>query len=153
MTLELVPGSAELLRLATPRPDYIGDDGGRPTWKVLEPSSNEKSKQPIRVSVWDWERTTLDQALAFRGKADCIPLALRCADVHGLAARTGVPTPVVYDPMPGNRASLPGASGHAGIENLDRKSQSGETRPQWQHRLQLLADLLRPVSLEPKLNP
>jgi hypothetical protein len=138
---EPLPGTTNVLRLPRPPPEFQ-PDSWRPTDKQFEPSNADKeyantSGKPVRVSVWDEELTTVEQASAFRaGETLCLRLrvqvVLDTASEHG-----GDAVRVVYDPLPAVESEKPGAEGHAGIEGLERGS---KPRKAWRVLLQAIAD-------------
>ncbi|HEY3354993.1 MAG TPA: hypothetical protein VGQ83_17195 [Polyangia bacterium] len=66
--------------------------------------------------MFDRELTTLDQAIAIRGRP-CVAFGLRVSEIKSIALLGEPPTRlrVWPDPIP----SRPGGEGHAGVEGLD----------------------------------
>ncbi|EKD93557.1 MAG: hypothetical protein ACD_28C00116G0001 [uncultured bacterium] len=118
-----------ILRLVKNIPQFVPN--GRPpvNGEAFQPSSEdiqdaETTHEPVRVSVWDLEFTTLCQARGFRGAGEFWPMRLRVSDVHEVKSMFGLTRmDVVSDPLDDSRA---GALGHCGIEGLDRLP--GESR-------------------------
>lgn len=138
---------ARVLRLPKPPPDFTPDNW-RPSWQVLDPSTTDKEHaiahgKPVRVSVWDHGRTTVEQARAFRN-GPAIVLGLQVQDVIDVAESTNRPMRVVYDPLDPPASTLPGANGHAGIEGLERAD--GEPKNDRRARLAELADRMELVA-------
>jgi hypothetical protein len=115
----------DLLRLLVPKPDYVGDDLGTTTFLAFRPTdADKKSAQehghPVRVTTWDLGRTTLPEAIAFRGRQDCRPFVLSGQDVVDVGSRFSIQTlRAVYDPLDIPAANMPGPNGHVGIEGLE----------------------------------
>ncbi|MCZ7681549.1 MAG: hypothetical protein M5U28_23230 [Sandaracinaceae bacterium] len=124
-----VPGHHAVLRLPRPPPDFA-PAYYRPTARDVRPSDGDKhdAKErgvPVRVSVWDEERTSARQAADFRSVRPLLVLRALGSEV----ASVGETIRIVYDPLGGADASRPGAEGHAGIEGLDRPD--GHPRAAW----------------------
>ena len=60
-----VPNDRTVLRLPKPCPEFT-PDGYAPTIDDVTPSTMDKARNPIRVSVWDSILTTIAEARAFR---------------------------------------------------------------------------------------
>lgn len=139
-----LPRDATVLRLVRPIPEFIA--ASSPEWKAFEPSSADKSDaeesgQPVRVSVWDVKRTTLEQAIQFRGKTDVLAFTLDVSDFQDLEGRLEHhEMRIVRDPL---SSDCGGANGHCGIEGLCRAS--NENKTQWKTRLRAVAKLSRPA--------
>jgi hypothetical protein len=138
---EPLPVATHVLRLPRPPKDFNADKWA-PDWEVLKPSTGdekdaEQRGKPVRVSVWDGHRTTINQARAFRAGATIV-LRLEVREVLEVAEATRHELCVVYDPLKPPDDDHPGADGHAGIEGLRRAQM--EPRPEWKARLQRLAD-------------
>ena len=126
-----VPTESSLLRLPKPPPDF-SPDGWRPPGTLFQPSTTEKrlaetQQKPVRVSVWDEGRTTVEQALSFR-PGSVLVLRLPVVDLLAVGQRWERPIRVVYDPLEPPESDRPGVDGHAGIEGLERASLP---RPRW----------------------
>lgn len=144
MSDAVLPTGTRILRLVTPKPDFIGENGEAATYLALRPSSEDEKNVPVRVSVWDMQRTTLPQAEAFRGRSDCVPYSMFVSDVMAVgSAAKCARMRVVYDPLPEPECKRPGADGHAGIEGLDRAESTGEKKAEWKNRLTQLAKRLQ----------
>jgi hypothetical protein len=129
------------LRLPKPPPDF-SPDNWKTDWETFNPSgADEKhaaaSGRAVRVSVWEQERTTPEQARAFRATASIV-LRVAVAAVVQTSEMTQRPLDVVYEPLEAPDGDLPGADGHAGIEGLKRAA--GEQKTKWKAALQALAD-------------
>ena len=129
---EELSGTASCLRVL--RQDFrtFFDAGtGLPNHKSFEPSSADKKRKPIRVSVFDEERTTCAEAVAIRRK-----VAVRSSRyvVYGFAVADAVAAGQAYDVnvrvvrdlkhLDTEVAELPGADGHCGIEGLEDEAAS-----------------------------
>lgn len=140
----------ELLRLLAPIPMFFGDDSGRPTYRAFCPTdcdteSAQKRGHSVRVTVWDLQRTTLLQAMAFRDRQDCRAFVLHAGDIIDVGKKFSIPTlRAVYDPLDVPAANMPGADGHVGIEGLERGAVTNETKVEWKARLHALARRLSP---------
>lgn len=135
-----VPDQHPLLRLPKPPRDFVADEY-RPSSAVFEPSSEEKASAPVRVSVWDAERTSPSEAAEFRSER---PLLVLRADAAAKVVAAGERIRVVYDPLTdADAAALPGADGHAGIEGLERIA--GQPKVEWRAKLERVAAAFRLV--------
>lgn len=138
-THELLPHKI-VLRLVSLKDQFIPRGAILPTWEAFNPSSEDKEEArrrgcDPRVSVWDSELTTVEQAQAFRRDTECKPYWLRVEDIHAVGAFAAVRRlRVVADPLPEEK---PGAAGHCGIEGLHRKD--GESKKDWKTLLDKLA--------------
>src|SRR5882724_301464 len=119
---EELDASARVLRLV-PRTNAFLPEGARfPTLEAFTPSSDEehdalRTHKPVRVSVWDRSRTSIDQAVRLRGRRDVVPFELPVWKVVEVRQRLNVPQlKVVRDPDP--TLEGPGADGHCGIEGI-----------------------------------
>ena len=110
---------------------------------AIQPNSEDERDAasrgiPVRVSVWDRDRTTTAQAVAFRRTLK--PVRAYSLPVQGVIAvreQTGnVRLRIVEDPLEDLR-DKPGGDGHCGIEGLDR--QAGQPRPMWKDMLDELS--------------
>jgi hypothetical protein len=119
----------DILRLVRKIAQFVPD--GRPplNGEAFAPTTDDEAEakrhsQPIRVSVWDIQLTTIEQAKAFRTSELLLAFILTVQDVNDVRQIFHLPRlKVVADPLNDPR---PGAIGHCGIEGLDR--QSGEGR-------------------------
>jgi hypothetical protein len=155
--VELAAG-ATTLRLVPNEARFIPDGARFPNSIAIQPSTEDErdAKQrsiPVRVSVWDRDRTTTAQAVAFRRTSR--PLRAYFLAVHGVIAvrlRTGNSRlRVIEDPLEELRDKL-GGDGHCGIEGLDR--QAGQPRVAWKDMLDDLArqctEVFDPVLSNPR---
>lgn len=139
--------TAHVLRLPRPPRDFDADNSVA-DWHWFEPSTGDKAHaeergKPVRVSVWDSERTTVEEARAFRS-AITIVLRLGVQDVLDVAEASGHPMIVVYDPLDPPDDTRAGADGHAGIEGLLRAP--GQPKTAWRNRLEALATRARLIA-------
>ena len=141
--MNLAPG-AQLLRLVRPKPDFVGDDDGRPRHKVFEPSSDDRESAksrglPIRVSVWDLTRISVRGAReAMSDDGERVGFTLTSDDVKAVSEKLACPRlRAVDDPIHGT------PEGHSGIEGLDREQ--NEPRLTCETRLRELAQKLKPL--------
>jgi hypothetical protein len=128
----------KLLRFVSPKPDFIGDDG-KPTWRALEPSSEDKLEIPVRVSVWNLELCAAGDARAAWSRSNYAEFTLLVGDV--LAARdhwSMSAVRVVEDPLVGG---TPADRAHCGIEGLGKQPGEGKS---YGARLSFLTSRLRP---------
>lgn len=119
-TTSTAGGDRTLLRLLKPIPLFVGDDN-RLGWRAFRPTKTDLTVSPVRVSVWDTKRTTLAQALAFRGSAVPAPQPWHVqetaiAEIAQAEAWPGLR--VVDDPQ--KELEGAGADGHCGIEGLEQ---------------------------------
>ena len=133
---EPLAANVNLLRLPKPPPDFVPNEW-QPDWSILNPSTGDKEharlhKKPVRVSVWDDARTTIEQARGFRA-GPTIVLRFSVQVILDVASATGCSMHVVYDPLEPPHDEQPGADGHAGIEGLERGPE--ENKPKWKERL------------------
>lgn len=98
------------------------------------PSTREKEDADKRgstplLSVFDEERTTLDQAKNIYGSPnDSIGFGLSVKEIRKIRIPgKNSSLRVIRDPLPTEMAELPGASGHCGIEGLHRPAGSRKT--------------------------
>lgn len=146
----------DVYRVIEPRPIHLPDGAKYPTWDAFNPSSKDKSRIPVRVSVWDSAKTPAARAVEFRmlayegdkalAKSEFQAYELKVSTVSAVgAAHDNERMRVVYDPtgVPETIAHLPGADGHSGIEGLDRSAKT--PRPKWKDMLRALADHCKPV--------
>jgi hypothetical protein len=142
--------SAPVLRLLRPIPDFIPESGPSAlNWMAFNPSNEDRkaaneSGNPVRVSVFDWTKTTIAQARAFRSGVPCKPFELHQTQFAKFRDKwSKSPARIVFDELDDPHRSLPGADGHCGIEGLVRAD--AEKKPDWKARLQDLADRCRGV--------
>lgn len=142
---ELAAGK-RILRLVKDIPRFIPPGYSLPTGDAFEPSTDDKEEarkraQPVRVSVWDLELTTVEQAKAFRASEQLLAFDLMVQDVIDVRQLFNCHRlRVVADPFD---VSQPGAYGHCGIEGLDR--QKGEDRKTYRATLDELAKRAKPI--------
>lgn len=128
--LQRVAREATVLRL---RPQRAAFPEQPPVsqWDDFDPSTDEKEDaertgDPVLVSVWNEEQTSLEQARALYGRPTAIAFRLKVADLEDVEVPAGKPPvtvltdPYVDDPRPG-------AVGHCGITGLEHRK--GEPRP------------------------
>lgn len=137
-----VPEDHALLRLPRPPKDFV-PARWRPTHVEFEPTTPEKAiaaatNSEIRISVWDEQITTIEQARAHRATEALLVLR---GPVRGVRECGYV---VTYDPLPSPESERPGAAGHAAIEGVGRAH--GEAKTAWRARLQQLADTFELVA-------
>ena len=133
----LVPEDHRVLRLPSPPRDFVPDEGWKPTHLVVQPSDRDVQEahatgKPVRVSVFDLELCTLEEAQAFRTR-ETLAYAATVAAIVAAGA-----TAVVYDRLPAPDNQRPGAAGHAGIEGLERPK--GGDRAVHKARLDAIAE-------------
>lgn len=153
-----LPTDAEVYRVIRPKMViHIPLGAIYPTWEAFRPTDQDKEQKPVRVSVWDANRTTSRQAKTLRITAteadaarpvadDLHVFALGVADVTSTGERfKNNRMRVVHDPdgITNELACLPGADGHSGIEGLDREN--GTPKNEWKQVLLALAGLCKPV--------
>lgn len=128
----------KLLRFVSPKPDFIGEDGN-PTWRALEPSSEDKRHTPVRVSVWNLSVCTGAGARAAWSRPNYAEFTLSAADVLEARKHWGISTVrVVEDPRLGG---TPADAAHCGIEGLDKQPGEGKS---YGARLSFLTSRLKP---------
>lgn len=142
---ERVPANRDVLRFSPDRPDYISVDTELPTWETFAPSTDERGIEPVRVSVWDTELTTLDQARELVAMPDAAAFAFSAQSVLDLSTQTSVPMWVAYDPVPPPDDAKAGALGHAGLFGMSRNKAGGETKVERKARLDQLGEACRRV--------
>lgn len=111
---------------------------------TLEKEEAEKRGVAALVSAFDEERTTLEQAKRIYGSAkDCIGFGLSVREIRKIKVpNTNKKLCVLRDPLPAEMANLPGASGHCGIEGLQRPAGAGKEDYKYlRMRLVMLAEL------------
>jgi hypothetical protein len=119
----------DILRLVRRIAQFVPD--GRPSLNgdAFVPTTDDEAEakrrsQPVRVSVWDLQLTTIEQAKAFCTSEPLLAFSLTVQDVNDVSQIFQLPRlKVVADPLNDPR---PGASGHCGIEGLDRQSGEGK---------------------------
>jgi hypothetical protein len=116
--------SREVLRLVPDALPFVPPGQPGVNGEAFVPSTADKKEaeqrqQPVRVSVWDTQRTTLAQARQIHGRSDTIVVVLGVVDIVQIRAELSAPRlRVVWDPRAPEDG--PGADGHCGIEGLDR---------------------------------
>ncbi len=126
-----------------------------PNYSHFRPSSGDKKESkekgiPVRISVWDSERTTPTEAIGFRiqDPEDLIVVGL---DVESVTA-ISIPSSdrflaIVRDPLLSD--ARPGADGHCGLQGLGK-----DLCPDIDHREMLQVALARMAwPIEPKRPP
>lgn len=115
-----------LLRIVPEDPQQLDAKSQLPTGNAFRPSpadarGAEEGERAIRLTVWDLDRTTKEQALDRLPKdKPRYPFTLKSDDVREVAARFNRPELVVVrDEIAG-----PGGSGHCGIEGLGPRQKS-----------------------------
>jgi hypothetical protein len=120
-----------------------------PNELAFRPSDNDvadamKKGHPIRLSVWDWTRTSVPQARVFRNVARAQDAwALKVSDVVVIAEEFEAerfrfqiePLQVVEDPD--LELQGPGADGHCGVEGLGADKTKKKRAKDFFHRLRL----------------
>lgn len=97
-----------------------------PLAMAFEPSSVDKSRaqqtgDPVRLSVWDVERTTVEQGrLLFSTGAKSDPFVLSVAAVEAVQYEDEPPRLLVVRDLIDSIVG-PGADGHCGIEGLENQ--------------------------------
>ena len=128
----------KLLRFVSPKPYFMGDDGN-PTWRALEPSSEDKRNSPVRVSVWNLRVCTGQDARATWSRPNYAEFTLLVADVLDARQSWGFATVrVVEDPLDGGTLA---DMAHCGIEGLNKQPSEGKS---YGARLSFLTSRLKP---------
>jgi hypothetical protein len=108
----------------------------------------EAMGRPARLSVFDRERTTVDQCLQIRGLVrgegrEPVGFQLLVTKIREISCQ-GLPALRVFrDPLPSRE---PGADGHCGIAGLDRRP--GESRAAYRYIISKLVDIASRVYSE-----
>jgi hypothetical protein len=124
-----LPLEATVMRLPSPVEDFFPKNG-KPVWLIFNPTrvdirEAETTGKNVRVSVWDIGRTTIAEVKRFRGeKFRVFTIALPA--LREIAQRHLFQVAAVYDPYKLPESTWPGASGHGGLEGLDRPSGPGK---------------------------
>lgn len=129
---ELDPES-EVLRVVRVKTMFIPEGAMLPTLEAFRPSREDEEEakergKPVRVSVWNKQLTTIEEAKGFRNTED--PLRV-FGSLAGAIKEVGlnfneIRIRVVADPLEPHLGS--GAIGHCGIEGLDRLPGSAKVR-------------------------
>ena len=133
-----------VFRLALIKHDFPPDSPTLRFWH-LELSENDKAHaartgQPPRLSVFDAERTTVEQAQAIWGvEKESAAFGLRVPEIRALHVAELASLRVVRDPLARPLGDLPGADGHCGIEGLARRP--GDPKALYRELRVRLADL------------
>jgi hypothetical protein len=100
----------------------------------------ERRGRPPLLSVFDGERTLVEQAVLIRGvEADSAAFGVHVEHVCRVqVAGLSRSLRVLRDPLEPPASELPGAEGHCGIEGLDRRP--GEEKRLYREARVLLAD-------------
>ena len=137
--------SKRVMRLLKRSAHFFPPGERRPNGEAFRPSSADKLEadtkgQPIRVSVWDCDLTTVDQARSFRTTSEELTIwYLKMEAVAAIKRKLNASRlKVLSDPIPPPCA--PGGAGHAGVEGLDQVA--GETRLQNKALLDALSQAL-----------
>jgi len=130
---ELLPDTAEVIRVIRKDNRFIPDDALLPISEAFVPTSEDKRiaaehGEPVRVSVWDSRWTTVEQAKSFRKTEDLVwVFGASVNDLHAVGCKFSNPRlRVVADPLDPEDGA--GALGHCGIEGLDREKGSDRLR-------------------------
>jgi hypothetical protein len=122
-----LPDHKTVLRVVKRIEQFIPVGATLPTWLAFNPSSKDFEEAQVRglsvrVSVWDTEFTSVQQAQGFRQDAELNePYGLLVGEARGIAlAVANTRFRVVADPLIPSRG--PGSEGHCGIEGLDRSA-------------------------------
>lgn len=120
-----LPPEAAVMRLPSPSSDFFPRNG-KPLWLIFNPTNDDRqdsqdSGKNVRVSVWDTGRTTVPEVKKFRGDRFRV-LTIALPKLQEIAQQHTFQVAAVYDPYEPPKSTWPGASGHAGLEGLDRPS-------------------------------
>jgi hypothetical protein len=128
--------------MVAPAPGFVGDDG-IPSWRAFRPTKGDLERTPPGVSVWDFDRVTVEQVRAFLPPKGHLSYRFTDTDVRDASAAWLMPgVRVVREPVTEQpQAALPGAMAHCELEGLDWRKPS-ETEKQWQARLAFLSGRL-----------
>lgn len=119
--------SGAVLRLARVGDDFPAD-ASTPLRKHFDLSSDDKraaaSGQPVLLSVWDLNRTTVGQAKAFRPDGgESVAFRLEVPRLRAIGVADGSRHLRVFRaPLSSPDVGKPGADGHCGIHGLERPS-------------------------------
>jgi hypothetical protein len=133
-----------VFRLATIKHDFPPESPTLRFWH-FELSENDKAHaartgQPPRLSVFDAERTTVEQAQAIWGmEKESAAFGLQVREIRAVHVAGLAPLRVVRDPLAPPLGTKPGADGHCGIEGLARSP--GEAKVLYRELRVRLADL------------
>lgn len=137
--LQPLPRTASVLRL-TPRRAAFPETTEQAQWDDFVPSNDEKEDaektgDPVLVSVWNEEHTSLEQARALYGR-EGLAFRLAVGAVEDAVVEDTKPRfRVVTDPYTDD--ARPGVVGHCGMTGLKRRDR--EPRPTYRHALGCLA--------------
>lgn len=146
---------ARVLRLVLPRPDYLNSSKA-PTFAVLAPNSAEEERDPVRISIWDRDSTSLEQAYILSGKPTSLAFDLAVQEIIDVSERMNWPElRAVYEPDTAYDGR-PGGDGHGGLEGMVKPR--GLSKVTWNQRRE---ELLRcfvlvhepPVDAAPEETP
>jgi hypothetical protein len=114
----------------------------KPSIADFSPSSADKEELPVTVSVWDAERTSVEQAQRFRGE-EVLVLQINPERREALE-RDFAELSAVYVSVEPDRLSWPGAAGHAGLLGLHRTNPpySGKPKKDVQQRIVTIQNAL-----------
>lgn len=133
-----------VFRLATVKHDFPPESPTLQFWH-FELSENDKAHaartgQPPRLSVFDAERTTPEQAQVIWGvEKEFAAFGLRVREIRAVHVAGLASLRVVRDPLVPPLGEMPGADGHCGIEGLARRP--GEPKALYRELRVRLADL------------
>ena len=153
MTGDVLGEDKVVLRVLRHKQTKFVPEGARlPTIDGFHPSQDDKDEaaannHAIRLSVWDWDLTTVEQATAFRRLPEDDPqsyaFSLSVGAVVAMAAQhRNARARAVHCPLPPSDG--PGAEGHSGLEGCDRPTNT--PRPAMKAFLADLCDLCVDVS-------
>lgn len=93
-------------------------------------SSADKAQQPARLSVFDADRTCVDQAKAILSRVEAMAVVLSVIDIRSIDEQGLQKLDVVEDPLPSDhpKASCPGANGHCAILGMVQGTRTDRRR-------------------------
>lgn len=93
-------------------------------------SSDDKNQKPVRLSVFDCDRTRVEQAKAILDRVQASAVTLNVSDVRSIDEEGLDRLDVVDDPLPSThpKVTMEGADGHCAILGLDQGTKTDRRR-------------------------
>lgn len=127
-------GTASVLRVGPEKEPHLDETKEKVVPEVFEGffnlSSADKAQRPVRLSVFDTNKTCVDQARTILNRATALAVVLSVANIRGIDEKGLQKLDVVADPLPDGhpKAGYPGADGHCAILGMDQGTKTDRRR-------------------------